>query len=669
MRRALALILLPLFAVAVGATAGLLRDVPRTEPNDVVEYAPGVFFRHGDLHGHGHCNNGFIVFEEFVLVVDANFPSGAEACIADIRKVTSKPIRFVFDTHHHGDHAYGNPVWIKAGAVPVAHENVTREMARYEPGRWREAMAGREDVKATGINAPIPPQLTYPDRLVFDDGTQRVELLHFGHAHTRGDGFAYLPKQKILFTGDAVVNGPYNYMGDGNTESWLEVIDALKELDVELIAPGHGPLGSKSVLDDQREFIASLRAHVAEGLQQGKAVEDMASSYRPPERSARYVGDFLKAQVEKMRSEMLGLELPRELEQLGFEAGPAMKNAAWTPPRKIVCESLDAAALASLRHVAPPDLQILPAPGDPQAFLREVADADAVIGRITPEVIRAGTRLRWVHSISAGVEKYVGTGDAVEPGIPELLTSGVVLTNGRRCYGPNIADQVFAYLLNFSRQVKTSVEARAGATVAGKPDTGGWWKKIDPGSKQEVELRGRTLVILGLGGIGSEVARRGKAFGMRIVGVDPAPSTRSSNVDRFYPPSQLLTAVRDADALVIACPLTRETRGMVGSTVLEALKTGAWLVNVARGRIVDQDALVAALKSGKLAGVGLDVTDPEPLGDANPLWKLDNVIITPHNAGQSDGSRRRAQLLVRENLRRFVVGEPLLNVVDKSTGY
>ncbi len=659
MRRKYALFVLPVVALSLGAGAALLREVPKTEPDQVVELAPGVHFRHGDLEAHGHCNNGVIVFDEFVLVVDGNFPSGAEACLADIRKITQKPVRFVFDTHHHGDHAYGNPVWIKNGAVPIAHEGVAREMARFEPARWKEAMS-REDVKATGLDAPIPPRITFPDRMVVDDGKMRVELLHFGHAHTRGDGFAYLPKQKILFTGDAVVNGPYNYMGDGNTESWLEVVNALRQLDVEIVVPGHGPCGDRSILDDQLEFIASLRAAVAAGLKEGKTVADLVESIQIPEKVKRYVGSMYSAQITKIRSEMLGLEMPRELESLGLVEGPPTKGDGWTQPKKIVYAG-EPANLPELQQAAPQGVSIVQAPASQEALLREVADADAVIGRISADVIKAGKSLRWVHSISAGVEPYVGTGDDRAPGIADLVRSDIVLTNGRRCYGPNIADQVFAYLLNFTRQMKSSVEGRS---KDGSP-----WKNVDPGAKQEVELRGKTMTIVGLGGIGSEVARRAKAFGMHVLGVDPRVSLPLSGVDEVHRPADLLRAVTGADVLVIACPLTRETRGMIGSPIFEALKTGAYFINVARGRIVDADALAAAVRSGKLAGVGLDVTDPEPLSDSSPLWKLDNVIITPHNAGQSDGSKRRGQMLVRENIRRFVSGEPLLNVVDKKAGY
>ena len=162
-----------------------------------------------------------MIFDDYVLVVDANFPSGAQEIIPKIKAQTNKPIRFAFDTHHHGDHAYGNQVWADNGAVPVAHENVVAEMRKYEtgffggkPGRWEEEAKQREDLRATRLK---PPSLLYRDLMIFDDGTHRVELRYFGVGHTHGDGFAWLPKEKILFTGDAAVNGPFNYMGDGDS--------------------------------------------------------------------------------------------------------------------------------------------------------------------------------------------------------------------------------------------------------------------------------------------------------------------------------------------------------------------------------------------------------------------------------------------------------------------
>jgi phosphoglycerate dehydrogenase-like enzyme/glyoxylase-like metal-dependent hydrolase (beta-lactamase superfamily II) len=660
MRSRRTILLLPVLAVSLGAAAALLREVPATKPNDVVKVAEGVYFRHGDL-GVGHCNNGFVVFRDFVLVIDANFPSGAEACLADVRKVTDKPVRFVLDTHHHGDHAYGNPVWVKNGAVPIAHEGVAREMARLEPARWQGDIKAREDVRATGLEAPVPPWITFPDRMVLDDGTMRVELLHFGHAHTRGDGFAYLPREKVLFTGDVVVNGPYNFMGDGNTESWVDVIRAAEELDVDVVVPGHGPLGGRRLLAEQREYIEALRGHVAAGLAEKKSLEDLAASVKVPEAVQKYAGGGLRQQVAKVRSEMLGLELPLELERLGLQVSAWTKPSGWTPPAKIVYAG-PPASLEDFEAVAP-GVKIVAPQGDAE-ILREAADADAVIGRITPDVIRAGKKLRWVHSLSAGVEQYVGTGDDVFPGIEGLVKSEIILTNARRCHGPNIADQVFAYLLSFTRRVKESIEAGA-RRDAGK---GKHWQGAGSAGKPQVDLHGKTMLIVGLGGIGGRVAERAAAFGMKVLGVDPTPPPGTS-VRVVRGPPELKSLLPRADVVVVACPLTRETRGLIGAGEFAAMKDGAYFINIARGRVVDPDALVAALKGGKLAGAGLDVTEPEPLPDSSPLWSMENVIITPHNAGQADGSKRRGHLLVRENIRRFTAGEPLLNVVDKARGY
>ena len=234
--------------------------------NSVKELAPGVYFHEGDLRGKGHCNNGWVIFDDYVLVLDANFPSGAQEIIPKIKAQTSKPIRFAFDTHHHGDHAYANQVWIDNGAVPVAHENVVAEMRKYEtglfggkPGRWEAEAKVRDDLKTTRLKAPT---LLYRDLMIFDDGKHRVELRYFGVGHTHGDGFAWLPNEKILFTGDAAVNGPFNYMGDGDSAAWIDTLGKVQKLGATIVAPGHGPAGNAGVLEAQRQFFVALRAEV-----------------------------------------------------------------------------------------------------------------------------------------------------------------------------------------------------------------------------------------------------------------------------------------------------------------------------------------------------------------------------------------------------------------------
>jgi cyclase len=287
------------------------------EVNKVENIAPNVYFHEGDIDRKGHCNNGWIVFDDYVLVIDGNFPSGAQEIIPKIKAITNKPIRFAFDTHHHGDHAYGNQTWVDNGATPVAHDGVIEEMKKYEtgyygnkPGRWEDTAKSRKDVAETKLK---PPTLLFRKDMIFDDGKHRVELLHFGVAHTHGDGFAWLPKEKILFTGDACVNGPYNFVGDGDTGRWIKTLEAAQQLGAKTICPGHGPIGTVEVLDDQRNFFVELRKQVKRLVDKRKkpaevkaAVDDIKAALKKQQRIARYVGNSLAAQVEKAYIEMGG---------------------------------------------------------------------------------------------------------------------------------------------------------------------------------------------------------------------------------------------------------------------------------------------------------------------------------------------------------------------------
>jgi glyoxylase-like metal-dependent hydrolase (beta-lactamase superfamily II) len=294
----------------------------KLEVGKVDELAPNVYFHEGDIV-RGHCNNGWIIFEDYVLVIDANFPSGANEIIPKIRSLTDKPIRFAFDTHHHGDHAYGNQVWVENGATPVAHTGVLDELKRYEtgyyggkPGRWEDTAKTRPDVAATKLK---PPSVLFPREMIFDDGKRRVELMHLGVAHTHGDAFAWMPNERILFTGDACVNGPYNFVGDGDIEKWVATLEAARKLGARIICPGHGPRGVDVVLADQQRFFTSLRGQVGalvkakkSGQQVRDAIQQIKASLAADTQIARYVdkGDGFAAQVEKVYKEMTGQQLP-----------------------------------------------------------------------------------------------------------------------------------------------------------------------------------------------------------------------------------------------------------------------------------------------------------------------------------------------------------------------
>ena len=290
--------------------------------------APDIYFHEGLVSDTADavCNNGWIMFEDYVLVIDANFPAGAKLIIGKIRALTDKPIRFAFDTHHHGDHAYGNQVFVENGGVPVAHTGVIQEMKQYEtgyyghePGRWEEAMKGRADLKTTKLK---PPSVLFSKDLIFDDGKHRVELMHLGVAHTHGDALAWLPNERILFTGDVCVNGPYNYVGDGDVGKWVATLDAARKLDAKIVCTGHGPRSTASVLEDQQAFFKALREQVGSVMtnvapDQTKArIETIRATLKSNAQIARYVSDRsadqddgFPSQVMKVYQELTGNKL------------------------------------------------------------------------------------------------------------------------------------------------------------------------------------------------------------------------------------------------------------------------------------------------------------------------------------------------------------------------
>ena len=278
------------------------------QPGTVKEIVPGVWFREGEIKDLGHCNNVIIEMKDYLIVVDANFPSGARAVLADCKRLSSKAVRYVFDTHHHGDHAYGNPVWTQLGAITLAHVGVAEEMKRYEPKRWQDTARTRQDVAELNLPTVEPPKETFSrSPHVISDGARRVEFHFFGWAHTRGDGFVYLPKEKVLCTGDAAVNGAYNYTGDGYLGNWPNVLRAAQKLDFTHVLPGHGAHGGREILEGQSRFFTELMAAVRQAVRDGRKLEDLvtlkdgrptATSVQLPESVRNWVGDSLPAQLQ-----------------------------------------------------------------------------------------------------------------------------------------------------------------------------------------------------------------------------------------------------------------------------------------------------------------------------------------------------------------------------------
>jgi phosphoglycerate dehydrogenase-like enzyme len=303
---------------------------------------------------------------------------------------------------------------------------------------------------------------------------------------------------------------------------------------------------------------------------------------------------------------------------------------------------------------------------DAEQALREIRDADAFFGKLTPPLLAAAGRLSWVQAPTASLEHFL---------FPELAAHHCTLTNMRGLFSDVIADHVFGYILCFARnlhlylrqQLQCRWEPVGGeegqATFATGPG------QVSASDRAHRHVSDSTLGIVGLGSIGAEVARRGAAFGMRALAVDPTRRDRPDTVTALWPVDRLPELLAESDFVVIAAPHTPETAGMFGSRQFQQMKRTAYLINVGRGVIVQLDALCAALKTGEIAGAALDVFEQEPLPADHPLWQMESVIITPHVAACSVRIAERHLEVLLDNVRRYIHGEPLRNVVDKQRWY
>jgi len=331
--------------------------------------------------------------------------------------------------------------------------------------------------------------------------------------------------------------------------------------------------------------------------------------------------------------------------------GSVRGQAADTPVRKVVFTfdpHFTDADFTAIKQAAPNLSLAFPTP---DRLTAEIADADGVVGGISREQFLAAKKLKWFQVNSAGVENVLAA-------IPELKSSAVTLTNMKIVQGIEIADHAFALLLGLTRRIDVAVANRATET----------WPNLATFGRP-LELHGKTAVIVGVGGIGTQIAVRAKAFGMSVIGVDPNDIPYMPHLDRTVPPDRLDTVLPEADVVFISAPHTPATDKMIGAAQFALMKKGVWFIAVSRGRIYDNLALVDALKSGQVAGAGLDVTATEPLPKGHPLWTTGRVIITPHIAGRSDGDAGRYHEVHLENVIRFGRGERLRNMVDKEKGY
>ncbi|MEF8841087.1 MAG: D-2-hydroxyacid dehydrogenase [Haloarculaceae archaeon] len=277
------------------------------------------------------------------------------------------------------------------------------------------------------------------------------------------------------------------------------------------------------------------------------------------------------------------------------------------------------------------DLRVARTPAESRAL---VADAEVALAASLPEeVLAAAEGLRWVQALSAGVDFY---------DLDALREAGVLLTSAAGVHAEPMAEQTLGYLLLFERDVLRGV----------RQQEAGLWQRYEGG-----ELRGKTLGIVGVGAVGSRVAELAGAFGMTVLGTKRDPSTAPDAVDEVWAPDGLHELLVRADYVVLACPLTDETRGLIGREELGIMDEESVLVNVARGPIVEEDALVEALQQGVVRGAALDVFGTEPLPAASPLWDLPNAVVTPHMSGSTPHKEHRLADLFATNLEAFRAGD------------
>lgn len=327
---------------------------------------------------------------------------------------------------------------------------------------------------------------------------------------------------------------------------------------------------------------------------------------------------------------------------------PVRDREGWVKPSRILVLEAPAERLAWLQEVAP-GVELVGVASSAEA-VAAASQVDAVIGSCNAELARPD-RVRWVQTYNAGVERCLVA--------PVFERRGLLLTNMQRVAGPAMAEHVLAMMLAFARSLPAYYDVQRQQR----------WDRTPPDASPAFTLDGKTVLVVGLGGIGTEVARRAAAFGMTVLATRATPRPAPEFVSELGLSDALTRFTPRADIVVNTLPLTDETRGEFDAAVFATMKQGAYFINVGRGQTVVTDDLVAALRSGRLAGAGLDVVDPEPLPSSHPLWTMRNVIITPHSSSDSDVDEVSRWLVVRENLRRYVAGERMLSVVDPARGY
>lgn len=338
----------------------------------------------------------------------------------------------------------------------------------------------------------------------------------------------------------------------------------------------------------------------------------------------------------------------QERYQLEEAPTPVRDRAGWKKPKAVLLVGMPPQVAQEMQSQSP-GVQFLRATN--AAEMKALAPkADAVVGACSADILAAGKSIRWVQVISAGVE------DCVD--IPAMRDRDVLLTNMQRILGPVISEHVIGLMLGLTRGLHEFIPAQGEHQ----------WRREPTAGKMSV-IEGKTMLVVGLGGLGTEIARRGHALGMKVIATRASGRKGPDFVSYVGLPDELHKLAAQADIVVNATPLTPQTTDLFDADFFAKMKSTAHFINVGRGKSVVTDALVEALSKGRIAGAGLDVTEPEPLPSDHALWRLPNVIITPHVSNVSDMGLSARYEVAKENVRRYVNGERMLSVVDVSKGY
>lgn len=277
-----------------------------------------------------------------------------------------------------------------------------------------------------------------------------------------------------------------------------------------------------------------------------------------------------------------------------------------------------------------------------------LADTDVLFGFVAPpDILKRAPHLKWFQVTSAGVDRHRGT---------EIWNSDVILTGVSGIHATPIGEFVMGLMLMFAKNSPQGFKMMQTHH----------WDRYASGT-----LRGKAVGIVGLGNIGGEVARLSKAFGMRVIGTrrSAKQAGKARNIDLLLPSARMNEMLSQSDYVAVCCPLTPETHHIIGDTALKAMKPTAFIINIGRGPLIDEAALIRAVKEKRIAGAGLDVTEQEPLPPHSPLWGLDNVILSPHVSGGMEDYMLRAAELFADNIKHYLAGKKLRNVVKRKRGY